>query len=130
MIGSAGDVGFDGLGLDRRARLARRLYCLLDHGSFLSFRMVGVGVAGVCVGGGAEGDNGKCGVWSAGAGRIGWVESGLFLRCISGFAEVGHPRSISRFCGVGMFGVHGENDSGGGFWGWWAVLLLESAGAL
>ena len=42
---SAGDVGLDGLGVSRRARLARRLYCFLDHGSFLSFRMVGCWVS-------------------------------------------------------------------------------------
>ena len=74
-------------------------------------------MTGVCVAGGAEGVAEKCGVWGAGVGRFGWVESALFSSRISGFAEVGHLRSASRLCGVGMFGVHREKDFDGMFWG-------------
>ena len=87
-------------------------------------------MTGVCVAGGAESVDGKCGVWGVEVGKFGWVESVLFSSRISGFAEVGHPRSTSRFCGARMFGVHREEDFDGRCWGWWDVLLSESAGSL
>ena len=100
--------------------------------------MLGTGVAGVSVGGGAEGGTVECVGWGVGVGRFDAVGFRMFPFWFSDCCGVGCPRSASGSLVDGMFDGNRDEERDRMFWSRGGlgslklslVLLLSGVGSV